>query len=127
MLLPRPEIRIATRFGSRIVGRGPVLWRIPRSRRACDGAAAPAFFDLPNPEGVKLFLNRFCILGGDDHNHPNAAIEGPRHFLGLEPSALLKKRENRGQVPPVNVYYRVAMIRKNPWNILEKSTAGNVS
>src|SRR5205085_3562260 len=45
MLLPRPEIRIATRFGSRIVGHGPVVVRVPAACAPADSAASVPFLD----------------------------------------------------------------------------------
>src|SRR5689334_19599433 len=100
MLLPRPEIRTATRFGSRIVRRGPVLGRVPAARPAAHGAAALPFFDAADFEHL---LARAFEQGAhcghfafrDDRDHADAAVEGPRHFPGGNPAALLKEAEDR--------------------------------
>src|SRR6185295_18252302 len=104
MLLPRPEIRIATRFGSRIVGRGPVLARAPCSCRSVDGAAPLAFLDAADLErGLAGALERVVDLGRilrrDQDSHSDTAVEGPRHFFRSDPPARLQRCENGGQLP----------------------------
>src|SRR6185437_15109390 len=104
MLLPRPEIRIATRFGSRIVSRGPVLRGIPRAGLAVDGAAARALFNATDLEDRLLEAeNRvsdglhLAFVG--DHRHSDAAVERARHLLRSDSAALLQEREDRRQLP----------------------------
>src|SRR5688500_1650749 len=99
MLLPRPEIRIATRFGSAMMALGPVPVRSPTSRGAADGAAPAPGFD---PADLDHGLARAFEVPGDfvlefgagDHRHSDAAVEGPRHFAGLDAAALLEDRKN---------------------------------
>src|ERR1044071_7078772 len=69
MLLPRPEIRIPTRFGSRIVCRGPISLGIPRTDLAVNRAAARPCFDSAYLE------NGFaCAFGrGHDFRRPEEA------------------------------------------------------
>src|SRR6478672_13212130 len=100
MLLPRPEIRIATRLTSRIVGRGPVLRSVPRAGLAVNRASARALLDAADLQ------HRFACtfeLGGhgggklrsDDQHHADAAIERARHLVGSNRAALLEQSEYR--------------------------------
>src|SRR5438477_5613399 len=101
MLLPRPEIRMATRLGSRIVGCGRAF--------TCDRAPARALLDPPDLEHrlAGAFEQR-CdlrrLFGRNDHNHADAAVESPRHFFRRNSSALLKHRKYPRQVPALNFY-----------------------
>src|SRR4051794_19438624 len=122
MLLPRPEIRTATRFGSRIVGRGPPL--------AGDRAAAPAFVDSPDfDRKFTSFFQRAVdvarTFGRHDVDHANSAIERARHFLRSDPASRLQHGEDRWELPRANIYGRVAIIGQNPRNILEKSATSD--
>src|SRR5690242_6631583 len=108
MLLPRPEIRIATRFGSRIVRCGPILGRVPGAGPACHGAAATSFFDPADPEGsfagtLDGAHNVVRSVRSDDHDHADAAVESARHFLGCDVSTFLKKCKNRWEFPAIDV------------------------
>src|SRR5215212_7174767 len=127
MLLPRPEISTATRLGSRMVGRGPILRRIPRSCPAADRAAALPLFNSADLEHV-FFCDAFQLIGhslgtvpGNDHCHADPAVEGPRQFFRGDPSALLQQSEDGRQLPLISVYRRMSTFRNNPWNVLEKS------
>src|SRR5579884_2803941 len=131
MLLPRPEMRMATRFGSRIVGHGPVLRGVPGARVSVDGAAAGALFDAADLEhrlagALKRRGECLCLFGSDDRGHAYAAVEDPRHFFRSDVSALLEQREDRRQLAPAGIYVGMAAIRQNPRNILEKSAAGDM-
>src|SRR3954452_25387145 len=131
MLLPRPEIRIPTRLGSRIVGRGPVLRRIPSACLAADGAAARPLLDFADPcdlfaFAVERLLDRFALASADDNHHADPAIEGAGYFSRSNVAALLKKTKNVGRVPSSCIYNGMATFRQNPRNILEKPAARNV-
>src|SRR3954447_19155091 len=96
MLLPRPEIRMATRLGSCIVCRGPILCGIPGSCRPCDGAAALTRFDPAELEHgfARAFENGRHLrrpFRRDNDGHADPAIEGPRHLLWSDPSSLLQQ------------------------------------
>src|SRR3954470_791559 len=98
MLLPRPEIRIATRLGSRMVGRGPIPIAVPCAGLAADGAAATAFLDSSDLEdclarALQIVRHAVRRFRRDDHGHADAAVEGPRHLLRRQASALLQERE----------------------------------
>src|SRR5579884_3972522 len=131
MLLPRPEIRTPTRRGSCIVRRGPVLGRVPRAVLAFHRAAAAAGFDSSDLEDAlagafEVPRDFIQLVRAIDHGHADAAVERARHLFRSDASCILKQREDRRQSPPISVYDRVAAIRQNPRNILEKSAAGDV-
>src|SRR6476620_5711272 len=131
MLLPRPEIRIATRFGSRIVSCRQVLQRVPWSGPPVHGAAAFATFDAADLEdgftsAFEQVRNLVDVFGRNNHRHSDAAVEGSNHLLGDDASSLLEENKNRGQFPSPGIDDGMAISRQNPWNILEKSTAGDV-
>src|SRR5438270_12812022 len=100
MLLPRPEIRTATRLGSCIVGGGPVLRRIPGPGVAANGAAAWAAFDPADLKHVffsgalQLTRDGAGRIRRDDHGHTDAAVERARHLFGRDPAAQLEELEN---------------------------------
>src|SRR3954451_17603124 len=109
MLLPLPEIKIATRRESRMVGRGPVPVGVPRPGTAADGAATRSGFDPANLEcAVERARYSFRNAGLDDHRHADAAIEGSCHFLGRDPSTLLQQLEDRRLLPPVDIDHGMA-------------------
>src|SRR5687767_4646862 len=98
MLLPRPEISTATRrLSAMVVGRGPVLAGAPGVGRTANGTAALARFDLADPvDGLASLGERLrdgVRIGGDDGDHADAAIEGPRQFAGLDSAARLQEGE----------------------------------
>src|SRR5829696_6377420 len=131
MLLPRPEIRIATDFGSRIVGDGPVSRRIPAACASLDRAATFAGLDPADAEhdlSCTFERNRDLVglLLGNHDGHADSAIEGSRHLLRLEVTAFLEKRENQWESPAVRIYDRVAAFRQNTRYVLEKSAARDV-
>src|SRR5574338_1114351 len=132
MLLPRPEIRTATRFGSRIVRDGPVLGRSPGPRAAANGAASSALLDAADLEHslhlvrVQPLEKRVRFAGIYDPRHSDSAVEGARQLLRADPAARLQQREDRGELPFVSIYDRVVVLRRNPRNILEKSAASDV-
>src|SRR6185369_4066073 len=126
MFEPRPDISIATRLRSRIVGCGPVLIRGPRACLAGDRAAVFACFDAANFERVEHAGNRTGLAGRDDHRHADATVEGPRHLLGRKASPLLQQSEDGRQVPEIRSYLGMGAVRQNSRNILEKSAPGNV-
>src|SRR5688500_6518197 len=124
MLLPRPEMRIPTRLGSRIVGGGPSPGRAPAASIAADRAAAFPRLDpadaVDRLSGLaQLVRERVGVTRGGDDRHADAAIERPRHFGSSDLSALLKERKNRRQRPVTNIYDSVANIWQNTRNILE--------
>src|SRR5437773_4224330 len=101
MLLPRPEIRMATRLGSRIVRRGRAF--------TCDRAPAHALLDPPDLEhGLAGAFEQRCDLrrqfGRNDHRHADAAVESPHHFFGGDLSTGLKHHEYPWQVPALSFY-----------------------
>src|SRR5438552_2537686 len=114
MLLPRPEIRMATRLGSRIMCRGPFSGRVPRSGTPPNGAAPLPRLDTPDFEDG-LARTFECIgdgrnlTGADDHRHSNAAVEGARHLFRRDSAALLEEREYARQLPPAGIYHSVAI------------------
>src|SRR4051812_16257825 len=100
MLLPRPEIRIATRFGSRMMGRGPSFGvAAPRwgsdTRVTGTTDRASAFTSL---NSTNLPVGFLCarvtdgelreVVLTDDGNHSYAAVECPYHFLRRDIAAL---------------------------------------
>src|SRR5437764_15464495 len=102
MLLPRPEIKIATRRTSRIVRRGPVLGRVPRRGLAADGAAAPTVSDAADfeqgfPRSFEPRANLFHLFGIDNHRHADPAIECPPHFFRCDVATPMNQRDNRRQ------------------------------
>src|SRR5690348_3042417 len=99
MLLPRPEMRIATRFGSRIVRRGPVLGRVPGPRLTGNGAAAGAFLDAADFEcslaaALEQARHLSRKLRSNHDGHADSAVKRPRHFLGGDVAAFLQERED---------------------------------
>src|SRR5918993_2721553 len=95
MLLPRPEISTATRFGSRIMRCCPAVVR------AVHRAAPRAFFDLPDAEHGLACSFECCgyifrLAGADHDNHADAAIERPDHLLRLDGSAIAEKLNTAG-------------------------------
>src|SRR3954453_6835930 len=103
MLLPLPEIKMATRRESRMVGRGPVPVGVPRPGTAADGAATRSGFEAADLEcAAKRARYIFRTFRIDDYDHADAAIEGARHFLGRDPAALLQQLEDRGLLPPAD-------------------------
>ena len=131
MLLPRPEMRIATRRGSRIVSDGPVLGSVPSADLPVHRAAPPALFDAADLKhgfsgAFEFGSDHGGMLGSRDHGHADAAIEGPRELAGGDGPALLKKGEDGRQRPARGIDDGVATIGKNPRDILEKSAAGDV-
>lgn len=74
-----------------------------------EGRLAPAF------EGADHSLRFFW---SDNDRHPDAAVEGARHFLRPNPPARLEERENLRQGPSISIYDCVAAFWHNPWNIL---------
>src|SRR5437763_16549383 len=99
MLLPRPEIRIATRLGSRIVTGGPILSGVPRARRATHVAASLAKFDPPNLDDS--FSSSFESIGHgvefvglDDRDHADPAIECAGHFFRRDVPGLLQRLDD---------------------------------
>src|SRR5690242_17190396 len=107
MLLPRPEIRIATRLGSRIVRRGPIRGRIPASCRPADGTPSRALLDPTDLEHglAGTFERRADLCGGvamHDHSHAHPAVERARHFFSSYPTAALQLAENLRQLPVRN-------------------------
>src|SRR5215217_2160458 len=118
ILLPRPEIRIATDFGSRIVGDGPVSRRNPAACASLDGAATFAGFDPADAEhalSCTFERNRDFVglLLGNHDGHADSAIEGPRHLLRREVTAFLDKREDQRESPAVRIYDHVTAFRQN--------------
>src|SRR5260221_7046320 len=110
MLLPRPETRMATRFGSRIVGDGPVLGRVPGTRLAAHGAAAMPLLDAANLGcAVERGGNSLRKAGFDDHRHADPAVKRSRHFLGSDPPASLQQGKDRRQFPTTDIYHRMAI------------------
>src|SRR5437763_654333 len=104
MLLPLPEIKIAIRRESRMVGRGPVPVGVPPAGTAADGAATRAGFDAANLEcAAERARYIFRNTGFDDYRHANPAIERSRHFLWRDPAALLQQLEDRGLPPPAEI------------------------
>ena len=82
----------------------------PRRRstcRLCRATVQPraAFFDpadledasRPHLRAQRVTSSR--LVGGNDHRHADAAIEGPRHLLRRDAAALLKQREDARQMP----------------------------
>src|SRR5688572_30350916 len=97
MLLPRPEIRTATRrLSAMVVGRGPGVARAPGFSFALDGAAALAWFDLADPmDGFASLGERIRhgvhVGGGHDGDHADAAIERARQLAGFDRAAGLEE------------------------------------
>src|SRR3954464_12820484 len=116
MLLPRPEIRIPTRFGSRIVDRGPVLRGAPRAGLTAHGAAALARFDAADFEyRLARAFERGRHFGGklrsNDDGHSDAAVKSARHLLRSDASGFLQERKDRRQLPPFRIYDGVTAVR----------------
>src|SRR5688572_28854327 len=126
MLLPRPEMSTATRFGSRIMRCGPAVVR------AVHRAAARAFANLPDAENglacrLKRCGNAMRFSGANHDNHTNAAIERPDHLLRLYCSALAEKLENGRQLPCAAVDEGMPIGRQNPRDVLQQPATGDVS
>src|SRR5215472_2534045 len=129
MLLPRPEIRMATRLGSRIVGSAPVPGRAPAAAAAVHRAAARSLFDPADLEPVLVPERRsygLALVRFDDQHHSNSAVEGPRHFLGLDLPSGLELGEDRRKQPRVRIDVSMAAIRQNPRNVFKKPATGDV-
>src|SRR5437764_13427522 len=100
MFEPRPEIRIATRLRSGMVGGGPILGRVPGTGLAAHGAAARPFLDAADLEHfffdatLQLADHGLGILRRDDRGHADPAIEGPRHLFRGNSAALLQKTKD---------------------------------
>src|SRR5262245_45928431 len=104
MLLPRPEMRTATRFESRMVGR--------ESSCGANAAAAQARLDAADVEyrlarGFERVSNTVRLAAADDGDHSDPAVEGAHHFLGRDLPAGAEFGEDRGQGPPIGVYHRM--------------------
>src|SRR4051794_5231515 len=89
MLVPRPESSTPTRTRSAMMGGGPVVAGGPGAARAGDGAAFVAGPDRSDLDDCfsslfKLLRHISHIVSSDDQDHADAAIEGPRHLLGLD-------------------------------------------
>src|SRR4051812_42502619 len=108
MLLPRPEMRMATRvlslWGSLMAGGGPILRWAPGACTASHAAAASAGLDASDVE--HLLAGAFearrhlrCLVAGENDGHADPAVEGPRHFFGKKASAVLKLGKDRGKIP----------------------------
>src|SRR5687767_11022204 len=115
MLVPRPEIRMATRVGSRMVAGGPLVIRTPAAGGAAHRAATLAVFDCADAVN-RLAAPRQGLGGsigfglGDDGHHPDAAVESACHLGCGEGSTLLKASEDRRQGPGCHIYYSVVSI-----------------
>ena len=102
MFEPRPEIRIATRARSAMVGGGPGFARAPGVGGAADGAAhraLPRFgrcvktvSPAASSAGVTLRRHR----RRDDRDHADAAVEGAGQFARLDRAAGLQEGEQAG-------------------------------
>src|SRR6185369_8621114 len=100
MLLPRPEIRTATRFESRMVGGGPAFAR--------DRAAALPGFDAADAkDGFSSPVERSCdpigLRFAHDQSHSDPAVERARHFLRHYSPARLEFGEDGGKLPQIHV------------------------
>ena len=89
-----------------------------------DGAAHIARLDHADAEhgfACSFQILRYVVglLGADDCDHADPAIEGTRQFARLDCATGLKEGEQAGQGPGVGIYDRVAAIGQNPRNILE--------
>src|SRR5690242_12999613 len=104
MLLPRPEIRIATRRGSGIVVGDPILRRAPASCGAADRAATLPSFDAADAEdglacAFQLIGHMIDDVLSNDDDHADAAVEGARHLLRSDRAALTQEFEHRRELP----------------------------
>src|SRR5258708_34106869 len=131
MLLPRPEMRIATQPGLRIVDDGPILGGIPAARLACHRAAARTFLDPADCEycfagTFQCLSDRVGLFCTNNHRHSNSAVERPRHFFRRKSTAFLKQRENKREMPAFSFNHGVAMVRQDSRNLLQKPAAGNM-
>src|SRR6185369_9266796 len=100
MLLPRPEIRTATRFESRMVGGGPALAR--------DRAAALPGFDPADakdgfPSPFERSRDPIDLRFADDQGHSDSAVERSRHLLRRYSTARLEFGEDGGKVPQIHI------------------------
>src|SRR5918993_1957170 len=125
MLLPRPEMSTATRFGSRI------MRCCPNVVRALHRAAARAFFDSPDAEhrlarSLECCGDIFRLAGANHDNHADAAIERADHLLRLKGSALAEKLEYGRLLPGAAVDEGMAIGRENPRDVFQQATAGDV-
>src|SRR5688572_15440995 len=108
MLEPRPESRTATRTLSAMKGRAPRASARPGVGAARNRAAALAFDDLADLEqGLAGFFQHAArfgyVLGRDDSDHADAAIEGPRHLSGLDIPLRLEEGHQLRLRPAVGV------------------------
>src|SRR5579859_5645005 len=116
MLLPRPEMRIATRLGLRIVGDGPILSGVPNASLAFHSAAAGAFLNPANRKygftrTLEIRDNAGDFIGRDNHCHSNPAVERAGHFLRRNSPTFLEQDENAWQRPAANINDGMAMFR----------------
>src|SRR4051812_37694990 len=109
MFEPRPEISTATRLRSGIVGRGPAAVR--------PGHSAPALPRLDSTDASNRFPRALELRGhliryrsSDDHDHPDAAIEGAYHLLRFDVAAFLQQLEKSGE-RLIKSYKCVAIVR----------------
>src|SRR5215207_905044 len=95
MLLPRPEIRTATRLGSRMMDRGPVLVRAPAARPAAHRAAALSALDRADSMHR---LARLLQLPSDGFGirlrHDDRHSEAGRRSAGAATGSRLRPRGN---------------------------------
>src|SRR5688572_21563043 len=108
MLLPRPEMRIATRRGSGMMRDGPAFVGAPAGR-ALDRAATASLHNFADAAdgfagGFEICFNGVNILCCDDGDHADAAIEGAHHFRRGEVAALDKQAEKARQRPARSIY-----------------------
>src|SRR5262245_2287920 len=110
MLEPRPEISTASRLRSAIV------LGAPAAVLAGDGATALALLDPPDLEhgfagALQGLADRIRLGPGNDHRHPDPAVEGPRHLLRNDRTAGLEHGEDRRQRPLAHIYDCMTAVR----------------
>src|SRR5688500_10680001 len=98
MFEPRPEISTATRLRSAMMRGRPAVAGAPAAGRSATRRAAPARFDLADAMHslsgcLQGFRDLIRIVGSDDRDHADAAVEGPGQFAGLDRAARLEEGE----------------------------------
>src|SRR5437660_8617360 len=66
------------------------------------------------------------LLGGNDHQHADAHVEGAHHVVMRNIAELLHVREDGRHGPGSKLDYRRNATRQNPWQVFGDASSGNV-
>ena len=74
----------------------------------------------------KFIDERLGVIATGDDDQTNSHIEGPQHVLIRDAAALLQPPEDRRHFPRGPVYDRRGAVRKDPWQVVGDTTAGDM-